>query len=159
MIRAAVEADLPHLLHCIRELARYERLSDECEPDAERLRLHLFGSPPLCFALVAEDAGTSVGFALSFLSYSTFSTRPCLHLEDLFVLPGFRGRGHGLALLRGVAAEAVRRECARLEWNVLDWNTSAIGFYRAQGARLLDDWRTCRLDGAALAAVAGVPDS
>jgi GNAT superfamily N-acetyltransferase len=154
MIRAAGMADVPHLVHCIRELARYERLEHECDPDAALLAEHLFGARPLCGALVAEDDGRAVGFALFFLSYSTFRTRPCMHLEDLFVLPDQRGNGHGLQLLRAVAAEAVRRGCARLDWNVLDWNAPAIGFYQRQGARLLPDWRTCRLDGEALDAVA-----
>lgn len=150
MIRPATPADVPHILHCIRELARYERLEHECEPDAVRLREHLFGRAPVAFALIAEHGDLPVGFALCFATYSTFKTRTCLHLEDLFVLPEHRGAGHGLALLRAVAKEAVRRGCPRLDWNVLDWNEPAIGFYRAQGAEVLPDWRTCRLAGAAL---------
>lgn len=154
MIRAAGPHDVPHLLHCIAELARYEHLEHECDLDEARLRQHLFGEPAACAALVAEEDGRGIGFALFFLTYSTFRTRPCMHLEDLFVLPQHRGHGHGLQLLRGVAAEAVRRGCPRLDWNVLDWNEPAIGFYRRQGARMLPDWRTCRLDGEALQAVA-----
>lgn len=154
MIRPAVATDVPHILHCIRELARYERLEHECDLDAARLREHLFGEAPVAFALIAEQQGVPVGFALCFPTYSTFKTRACLHLEDLFVLPEHRGGGHGLALLRAVAHEAVRRGCPRLGWNVLDWNEPAIGFYRAQGAELLPDWRTCRLAGAALAQMA-----
>ncbi|MCU0863996.1 MAG: GNAT family N-acetyltransferase, partial [Planctomycetes bacterium] len=95
-----------------------------------------------------------VGFALFFQNYSTFKTRPCLHLEDLFVDPACRGKGIGLALLRATAAVAVARGCPRLDWNVLDWNAPAIGFYEAQGARLMSDWRLCRLDGEALASLA-----
>jgi len=158
MIRAAQPADVPHLVHMIRELARYERLLDQCHPEDARLQQHLFGERPMCFALVAEGDGAVVGFALTYLSYSTFETAPCLHLEDLFVLPEHRGNGHGLQLLRAVAQDAVRRGCPRLDWNVLDWNAPAIGFYHAQGARLLADWRTCRLDGDALAAVARAAD-
>ena len=103
---------------------------------------------------LAETAAEPVGFALFFQSYSTFRTMPCLHLEDLFVLPEHRGRGIGLSLLRAVAAEAVGRGCPRLDWDVLDWNASAIGFYEKQGARLLNDWRICRLEGEALARAA-----
>ena len=154
MIRKATENDVPHLAHCIRELARYERLEHELEVDEGRLAEHLFGARPAVSAFVAEADGVPVGFALFFATFSTFKTRSCLYLEDLFVLPQHRGAGHGLALLRAVAAEAVRRGCPRLDWNVLDWNESAIGFYRAHGAEVLSDWRTCRLQGAALARMA-----
>lgn len=153
-IRAAAPADVPALLHFIRELARYEHLEHQLDLDAERLAAHLFGPSPSCGALLAEVVGHPVGFALFYASYSTFRTRPCLHLEDLFVLPEHRGAGTGLALLRAVAAEAVRRGCPRLDWNVLDWNAPAIGFYEKQGAALLPDWRTCRLEGEGLAKVA-----
>lgn len=155
MIRPAVPGDVPHILHCIRELARYERLEHECDLDAGRVHEHLFGPQPIALAWIAEARGQPVGFALAFLTYSTFKTRACMHLEDLFVLPAHRGGGHGLALLRAVAAAAVRRGCPRLDWNVLDWNEPAIGFYRRQGAMLLPDWRVCRLEGEALAKLAG----
>jgi len=154
MIRRATPDDIGHILHCIRELARYERLEHECELDAARLREHLFGARPVAWALVAEHSGQRVGFALCFATFSTFKTRACMHLEDLFVLPEHRGQGLGLQLLRACAAEAVRQGCPRLDWNVLDWNEPAIGFYRAQGADVLPDWRTCRLQGAALQAMA-----
>lgn len=150
MIRRATPADLPHIVACIRALADYERLAHECEADEASLREHLFGTTPYCHALIAEDDGVPVGFALWHFAYSTFKAAPCLHLEDLFVFPDRRGKGHGLALLRAVAAEAVQRGCARLGWNVLDWNQPAIRFYEAQGAQVLPDWRTCRLTGAAL---------
>jgi GNAT superfamily N-acetyltransferase len=154
MIRPAVLADVPHLARCIRGLARYEKLEHECAIDEQRLAAHLFGPEPVCFALVAESAAGIVGFALCYLTYSTFKTAPCLHLEDLFVVPEARGEGHGLALLRFVAAETVRRGCARLQWNVLDWNEPAIRFYEQQGAEVLPDWRVVRLAGAALQAAA-----
>jgi len=157
MIRAATEDDVPHLLHCIRELARYERREHECELDAARLTEHLFGRP-VAWALVAEHDGERVGFALCHTSYSTFKTRPCVHLEDLFVLPEYRGHGHGLALLRACAARAVREGCPRLDWTVLEWNDPAIGFYKKQGADVLPDWRTCRLDGEALARMAAAAE-
>jgi GNAT superfamily N-acetyltransferase len=154
MIRRARPDDVPHIVHFIAELARYERLEHELDVDPARVREHLFGSQPVCEALLAEDDGQPVGFALFFVAYSTFKSRPFLHLEDLFVLPSMRGRGHGLALLRALAAEAVRRKCPRLAWNVLDWNEPAIRFYESHGAELLSDWRTCRLVGDALQAMA-----
>lgn len=163
MIRRATPVDVPLLLRCIRELARYEKLEHELELDAARLHAALFGASAATFAFVAEeqdgDGGSQpVGFALGFATFSTFKTRSCLHLEDLFVLAEHRGKGHGLSLLRAVAGEAVRLCCARLQWNVLDWNVSAIGFYEAQGARLLTDWRICRVDGDALATMAAAAD-
>jgi GNAT superfamily N-acetyltransferase len=157
VVRPAGPDDAPQVAHFIRELARYERLEDQLDLDEARLRAHLGGPQPACSALLAEADGGAVGFALFFASYSTFRTRPCLYLEDLFVLPPWRGRGIGLALLRAVAAVAVARGCPRLDWSVLDWNAPAIGFYQRQGARLLTDWRLCRLEGEALqrAAAAG----
>ena len=156
MIRIATEADVPLLLHFIRELSRYEKLEHELDMDAGRLRDHLFGPGATCGAFLAEDGGKAVGFALYFAKFSTFKCRSCLHLEDLFVLPEHRGKGLGLGLLRAVAAEAVRKESPRVEWNVLDWNEPAIGFYRAQGADVLDDWRICRVTGASLRRLANL---
>lgn len=153
-IRTARLEDVPHIARFIRDLARYEEREHELDVDEARLRDHLFGSSPVCGALIAVADGAPVGFALHFTSYSTFRTEPCLHLEDLFVDPEQRGRGIGLALLRAVAALAVERGCARLDWTVLDWNKSAIAFYEQQGARLLPDWRVCRLDGDVLRRVA-----
>ena len=153
-VRAAGPDDVPHVARFIRELARYERLEHQLDLDEGRLREHLFGARPACGALLAEVAGEPVGFALHYQSYSTFRTRPCLHLEDLFVLPPYRGGGIGLALLSAVAALAQARGCPRLEWHVLDWNAPAIAFYGKQGARLLPDWRICRLEGDALARAA-----
>ena len=153
-VRSAVPTDVRVIAHFIRELARYEQLEHQVDLDEGRLHAHLFGDVPACHALIADCDGAAAGFALFFPSYSTFRTQPCLYLEDLFVLPERRGRGIGLALLRGVAAEAVRRGCPRLDWSVLDWNEPAIGFYAAQGARILGEWRVCRLEGAALATAA-----
>jgi len=155
MIRAAVPGDVPHILACIRALAEYERLEHELELDGAALERHLFGPQPVCRALIAEgDGGVAVGFALVFTTYSTFKTSPCMHLEDLFVFPEHRGHGHGVALLRAVAALAEEMGAASLRWNVLDWNTPAIEFYERMGAELLDDWRVCRVMGDAIGAMA-----
>ena len=149
-IRAATPADVALIADLIRELARYERLEHQVALDEGRLQRHLFGPVPACGALVAEAGGEPAGFALFFASYSTFLTEVCLHLEDLFVRPQHRGRGIGLALLRAVAAVAVARGCPRLDWQVLDWNTPAIGFYERLGAKPMNDWTVFRLTGDAL---------
>ncbi|MCA8967766.1 MAG: GNAT family N-acetyltransferase, partial [Planctomycetes bacterium] len=144
--RAARPADVATVCRFIAGLAAYERLEHQLDLDEARLHEHLFGQQPVCGALIAESGGLPIGFALYFATYSTFRTRPCMHLEDLFVEPEHRGKGAGLALLRAVADEARARGCPRLDWNVLDWNTSAIEFYEQQGAQLLPDWRVCRLE-------------
>ncbi len=153
-IRAARPEDVATIVRFVADLAAYERLEHQLDLDADRLQAHLFGPSPACGALLAWVGAEPVGFALFFANYSTFRMRPCLYLEDLFVAPQHRGKGAGLALLRAVAAVAVERGCPRLDWSVLDWNAPAIGFYEKQGARLLTDWRICRLEGEALAAVA-----
>lgn len=150
-VRSAVAADVPFLLQCIRELAEFERLQDQLDLSAERLHQHLFGPVPVCAALVATLGDEPIGFALYFTSYSTFRTRPCLYLEDLYVQRQHRGLGAGLALLRALALEATARGCPRLDWSVLGWNGDAIDFYERHGARLLPEWRICRLEGLALA--------
>lgn len=155
MIRSATITDTPTIARLIRGLADYERLADEVALDEGRLREHLFGPRPFAEVLLAEEAGAVVGFALFFPSYSTFLGRPGIFLEDLFVEPGHRGRGHGTALLRAVARVAVERGCGRLEWAVLDWNEPAIRFYRSLGAVPLDEWTAYRLTGEALKAAVG----
>src|SRR5438067_11404350 len=134
MIRPATPADVPTVARLIRALAEYERLSHAVVLDEARLREHLFGPRPFCEVLLAEDAGAVVGFALFFHNYSTFRGQPGIYLEDLFVEPAARGRGHGKALLRALAKLAVQRDCGRLEWAVLNWNEPSIDFYRALGA-------------------------
>jgi GNAT superfamily N-acetyltransferase len=154
MIRPATRQDVPTIARFIRELAAYERLAHEVTFTEAELREHLFGATPRAEVLFAEDGGKPVGFALFFHNFSTFLARPGIYLEDLFVVPDARGRGHGKALLCHLAALCLERKCGRLEWAVLDWNQPAIDFYRSLGARRLDDWRVFRLTGAALKALA-----
>ena len=147
MIRPATPADVPAIISLIRALAEYERLASEVVLEEDRLREHLFGQPRYAEVLIAEDEGRVVGFALFFFNYSTFLGRPGIYLEDLFVLPEKRGQGHGKALLRSLAQLALERGCGRLEWSVLDWNEPAIDFYRALGAKPMDEWTVYRLTG------------
>jgi diamine N-acetyltransferase len=140
----------------ILELAEYEKLLDEADPDADALRRQLApDAQPRCDALIAAtDDGTPVGFALFFPNYSTFLTNFGLYLEDLYVRPDYRGQGIGFGLLQRVAQIAAARGCQRLDWAVLNWNTPAISFYEQLGAQPLDDWTTMRLDRAAIESVA-----
>jgi len=154
MIRRATIEDTPTICRLIRALAEYEGLAQEVILDEARLREHLFGPRPFAEALLAEEKGAAIGFALFFHNYSTFLSRPGLYLEDLFVVPEHRGKGHGKALLSAVARLAVERGCARLEWSVLDWNEPALRFYCALGARPVDGWTVYRLTGEALTAAA-----
>ena len=154
-IRPARPGDEPHIARFIRDLARYEKLEHQLDLSEARLTEHLFGKSPVCSALLVEHDGRPVGFALFFTSYSTFWCKPCLFLEDLYVDPGFRGHGYGLALLKALAAEAIARDYPRLDWHVLDWNQLAIDFYERQGATVMPDWRTCRFEGDALQRMAG----
>lgn len=153
-LRSATSADAELLCEFIGRLAAYEKLEHEDRSDPAALARHLESGA--CGALIAEVAGKPVGFALWFDTYSTFWTAVCMHLEDLFVLPEARGQGVGKQLISAVAGIARDRGCPRLQWNVLDWNVSAIGFYEELGATVLPDWKVCRLDGEALARL---PDS
>jgi GNAT superfamily N-acetyltransferase len=155
MIRPATAADIPTISRLIRALAEYERLAHTVCLDEERLRQHLFGPRPFAEVLLAEDASTVVGFALFFPNYSTFLGKPGIYLEDLFVEPAHRGKGHGKALLAALARLAVERDCGRLEWAVLNWNEPSIQFYRALGAVPMDEWTVYRLTGEALSRLAG----
>jgi GNAT superfamily N-acetyltransferase len=149
-IRAAVETDLPLILHLIESLADYERLRDQCVATEENLRETLFGEQPAAEVLIASIENESMGFALFFHNYSTFLAQRGIFLEDLFVKPEARGKGVGHALLSSLAQLAIQRNCGRLEWNVLDWNELAISFYKRLGAVPMDEWRTFRLTGTAL---------
>lgn len=155
-IRSATPADLPLIAAFIRELADYEKLAHEVRFDESTLARHLFGPRPHAEVLIGEVDGAPQGFALFFHNFSTFEGKPGIYLEDLFVRPAARGHGLGKALLKELARLAVERDCARLEWWVLDWNAPAIGFYRSLGARPMDDWTLMRVDGPALRALAKV---
>ncbi len=150
VIRSATAADAAQILRFIRALAAFERAPDAVTATEEGLIRDGFGPHPYYSCLIAEHGGQPAGFALYFFNYSTWVGRPGIYLEDLFVLPEFRGLGIGKALLKQVAAFAVEKGCQRLQWEVLDWNTPAIDFYRAMGAEFLDEWRNVRLSGEAL---------
>jgi len=150
MIRPARPEDVPTIAALIRELAEYERLSQEVTLKEEALKEHLFGKRRYAEVLIAEENGAAVGFALFMHNYSTFLARPGIYLEDLFVRPAHRGKGYGKALLQELARIAVERGCGRFEWAVLDWNAPAIQFYKSLGASLMDEWTVFRLAGDAL---------
>jgi GNAT superfamily N-acetyltransferase len=152
-IRLAVPSDVPLIHSLIHELATYERAPHSVHITGEQLLRDGFGPERYYECLIAEEDESPAGFALFFTIYSTWQGRS-LHLEDLFVRPEFRGRGIGKALIARVASIAVERGCARLEWNVLEWNQPAIDFYRSLDATLLDDWRRMRVSGSALTALA-----
>lgn len=154
MIRPATPADVPTIAHLIRALAEYEKLAHAVTLSEAELREHLFGPRPYAEVLMAEDAGAVVGFALFFHNYSTFRAKPGIYLEDLFVIPAARGKGHGKALLRALAKLAMERDCARVEWSVLNWNEPSIQFYKSLGAKPMDEWTVYRLTDDALAALA-----
>jgi GNAT superfamily N-acetyltransferase len=155
-IREAVPADI-HLIHgFILALADYEKLAHEVRADLPTLERHLFGSRPMAEVLIAEHGRVPVGFALFFHNFSTFEGKPGIYLEDLFVNPQMRGLGAGKALLSRLARLVIERECARLEWSVLDWNEPSIKFYKSLGAKPMDEWTVMRVDGDALAVLAEI---
>jgi GNAT superfamily N-acetyltransferase len=154
MIRSATPADVATILRFIRDLAAFEREPDAVDATEETLHAALFGAHPAAEAVIAED-GETLGFALFFHNFSTWTGRRGLYLEDLYVTPAARGRGIGTALLRHLAGLALDRGCARFEWAVLDWNAPAIALYRAMGAVALDDWTVQRVTGDALSRLAG----
>jgi len=156
-IQPATLADVPLILSFIKALAEYERLSDHVMATETTVRETLFGSRPGAEAVIARVDETPVGFAVWFHNYSTFLSRRGLYLEDLFVLPEWRGRGVGGALLKHLAHIAVSRDCGRMEWAVLDWNETAIRFYRGLGAETMSDWTVFRLTGDALTQLGASP--
>jgi GNAT superfamily N-acetyltransferase len=144
-IRPAGVEDVPVILGLIRELATYERAPDEVTATEEQLVDVLFGEKPVAEVLLAFEGKSPVGFAVFFHNFSTWLGRPGLYLEDLFVKPEKRGKGYGRALLVDLAKVARERGCGRMEWAVLNWNEPAIKFYRALGAKPLDEWTVYRL--------------
>ena len=149
-IRETHPDEVEELFDLVNKLAEYEKLSSEVSASVELFRQHGFGKQPFFKSLLVENRQAEgprfLGFALYFFTFSTFLGKPTLYLEDLFVLPEYRGQGIGLALLKKLAAIALQRDCGRMEWSVLDWNTDAIGFYLKIGAKAMDKWTVYRLN-------------
>lgn len=154
-IRPATPADVPVMLRFVHELAAFEKEPDAVEATGPMLHAALFGDVPAAEALVAERDGAPVGFANFYVTFSTWTGRRGMWLDDLYVTPDARGSGAGAALLKALAGIAVDRGYARFEWWVLDWNTPAIDFYRAKGAVAQHQWTVQRVDGPALLTLAG----
>ncbi|MGA7720271.1 MAG: GNAT family N-acetyltransferase [Ignavibacteriaceae bacterium] len=144
-IRNALEPDIPLILSFIKELAEYEKLSDQVKVTEELLKESLFGRKGFVEVLIAEYNGEPAGQALFFHNFSTFVGRPGIYLEDLYVRPKLRGKGIGKALLQSLINLAKERNCGRVEWAVLDWNKPSINFYKSIGARPMDEWIIFRL--------------
>jgi GNAT superfamily N-acetyltransferase len=153
-IRPAEPGDVEVIFALIRELAEYERAPEQVRGTPQLLADALFGDRPVAEALIAERGGQPVGFALFYVTFSTWECRPGVWLEDLFVPPDHRRGGVGRALLAALAATAVERGYTRLEWVALDWNEPALDFYAKLSAKRLDDWLIHRLDGPELEAAA-----
>lgn len=151
--RFAQRKDAALIFDFIMRIAEYEKMTDEVLNTPEMVEKQLFDEHRAEVIFAVAD-GREVGFELFFYNYSTFTGKPGIHLEDIFVLPEFRGCGYGKALLKKLAAVAQERGCARLEWVCLDWNRSSIDFYLSLGARPMDEWTTYRLAGEALAKAA-----
>ena len=150
VLRFATVDDIGLILDFIRKLADYEKLVDEVITDEDQLRQSLFGERRVAEVVIASYEGEPAGFALFFHNFSTFLGRPGVYLEDLFVIPEFRGHGIGKILLSFLARLAVERGCGRLEWWVLDWNEPAIRFYERLGAQAMDEWTVFRVTGQTL---------
>ncbi|VTZ23585.1 GCN5-related N-acetyltransferase [Methylocella tundrae] len=155
-IRAAKPADAALIFKLVAELADYEHLSAELLATEQNIAAALFGPAPRAFCDIAEVSGEPSGFALWFYTFSSFRGRHGIWLEDLYVRPAFRGRGFGKVLLRHVARRCVDENLGRFEWSVLDWNEPSIRFYKGMGARLMEQWRICRVEDEALRKLGGV---
>ena len=149
-LRAATRDDVPAIRQLIRDLAEYEKEPQSAVVTEADLLRDGFGERPLFRVVMAEWEGEVAGFAFYFFNYSTWQGRPGLYLEDLFVRPAHRGRGIGKALLVHLAGVALRENCGRFVWQVLDWNEPALRFYESLGARVMKEWLTMRVDGEAL---------
>jgi GNAT superfamily N-acetyltransferase len=152
-IRFATEQDMALIFDFIKDLAEYEKMSDQVVADEALLREWIFDKKKAEVIFALED-GKEVGFALFFHNFSTFLGRAGIYLEDLYVKPAYRGRGHGKALIKELAAIAIERGCGRLEWSCLDWNTPSIDFYLSLGAQQMNEWTVYRFAGESLAALA-----
>lgn len=148
-IRTASAEDCGRILQMIRALARYEKMEDQVVATEDLLREWIFEKKKAEVLFATED-GREVGFALFFHNFSTFLGRAGIYLEDLYVIPEYRGKGHGKALLKRLAQITLERGCGRLDWQCLDWNERSIAFYRSLGAEALDDWTGYRLSGKTL---------
>lgn len=155
-LRFAEPNDCGLILGLIRELAEYEKLAHEVVASEETLRETLFGERPAAEVVIGEHRGAAVAYAIFFHNFSTFTGRPGIYLEDIYVKPAMRGRGYGKCLLTYVAKLAVARKCARMEWSVLDWNAPSIEFYQSLGAVAMDEWTAQRLAGKTLDSVAAM---
>lgn len=151
-VRAGAPGDVPLLLDFIRAMAAFEKLT--VHATEESLRDALFGDPPAARALLVFVGGEPIGYAIYFFSFSSMLGRRALWLDDLFIDPAYRGRGVDKAMMACLARVAIENRCARFEWIVLDWNASAIEFYRGLGAEVLEDWRVCRVGEAELPGMA-----
>jgi len=149
-IRDAVQADLPKILQFIKDLAEYEKAPNEVVLSISDLEQSLFGANPQVYCLITELENEVTGFAVWHLNYSTWLGKHGIYLEDLYVDPKYRGQGHGKALLRKLAQICVERGYKRLQWWVLDWNQSAIDFYKSIGAEPMDQWTVFRVSGSSL---------
>jgi GNAT superfamily N-acetyltransferase len=154
-IRPAAPGDAATVLRFAKELATFEREPDAVVSTEAMVHEALFGAKPMAEALIAEIDGAAIGFALFYHTFSTWTGRKGIWLDDLYITPDSRGSGAGKALLKELAGIALDRDCARFEWWVLDWNEPAIGFYRSIGATAMDEWTTQRVDGDALVKLAG----
>jgi GNAT superfamily N-acetyltransferase len=154
-IREANLADLETILAFISQKSEFDGVPHLVEATAEKLKQTLFCDSPLARVLLAEVAGTAVGFAMFYASYSSLLAQPCLWLDDLFVQSDFRGLGIGTALLKSLAQIAESNNCGRIEWTVQTGNARGIGFYQKQGARILENIRVCRIEGDAIGVLAG----
>jgi GNAT superfamily N-acetyltransferase len=158
-LREATPSDVPDVLRLVRGLAEYEKLLHEVVATEADFHTALSGPQPRAYAVLAIADESAVGLALWYYTFSTFTGRPEMFLEDLFVEPAWRGRRIGLGLLRYLARRAVAEQCRRIEWRVLNWNQPSIDFYQSLGAEPLQDWHVRQLGGAALRALAEGADN
>lgn len=156
VIRDARAGDAPLILSFIRELAEYEKLLHEVVASEGDLRETLFGASPKAFAMIAECDGKPAGFALCFYNYSTFQGKPGIYLEDLYVRPEFRGRGLGKMFFQHLAQRALKENCGRIQWWVLNWNEPSIEFYKSMKAVPMNEWTVFRLEGQSIKDVANM---